>query len=121
VLLSTLFECLGFGAAVFVDEFGDEEDVVGARENGEGENGCVDGWQIVAGAVRDAGGEHDEADGEDLNGRVDFPKHRGPETTESGNDVDCSRADEDEDVATDYGYRYPKRYWKVRRQRLREY
>ena len=73
--MSTLFECVCFGAAVFVDEFGDEKDVMGAGKDGEGENGGVDGWEVVAGAVGDAGGEDDGGDGEDLDGRVDFSQH----------------------------------------------
>src|SRR5215204_5856670 len=67
--------CVYFGAAVFVDEFRDEEDVVSAREDGEGENGGVDGWEVPARTVRNAGGEDDCGDREDLYRRVDFPKH----------------------------------------------
>jgi hypothetical protein len=49
--LSTFLECFVFVAAVFIKEFGDEKDVVGAGEDGEGENGGVGGGEIVAGAV----------------------------------------------------------------------
>ena len=62
-------------AAVFVDEFGDEEDVMGAGENREGENGRVNRWEIVAGGVGETGGEHDCRDCQDLDGGIDFAEH----------------------------------------------
>ena len=72
---SPLFERLYLCTAVFVDEFGDEEDVMGTREDGEGEDGGVDGGEIVAGAIGDAGGEDDSGDGEDLDVCVDLAEH----------------------------------------------
>jgi hypothetical protein len=105
-------------AAVFVDEFGDEEDVMGAREDGEREDSGVNGRKVITGAVRDAGGENDQADGEDLYGGVDFAQQRGTEAAEAGDDVDGGRADEDEHVAADNCHCHPKRYRQMRRQRL---
>ena len=109
----SLFRRVGFRAAVFVDEFGDEKDVVGAGKDGEGEDGAVESREIVAGAVRDAGREHDGCNSEDLDGGVDFAQHRGAEAAEAGDDVDCRCADDDEDVAADHSNSYPKRDWKM--------
>ena len=108
-----LFGCVGFGAAVFVDEFGDEKDVVGAGEDGEGENDGVSGGEIVAGTVGKAGCEHYQDDGEDLDCSVDFSQHRRSKTTKAGDDVDGCGTHQNEDVAADDGDCYPERDRKV--------
>lgn len=64
-------------AAVFVDELGDEKDVVGAGEYGESEDDRVDGGQVVAGAVGHAGGEDNCGNRGDLDGGIDFPSNDG--------------------------------------------
>jgi len=86
---------------------------MGAGKDGEREDGRVDGGEVVAGSVRKARREHDRADGEDLDGGVDFPQHRRPETTKSRDDVDGCGANQNEDVAADDGYCYPKRHRKM--------
>ena len=63
-----------------------------AGKDGEGENCGVDGRKVPAGTVRDTGGEDDGGDGEDLDGRVDFPEHRRAEAAETRDDVDCRSA-----------------------------
>src|SRR6185369_17816307 len=115
-----LFECLYVRAAVFVDEFGDEKDVVGAGKDGQGEDGGVKRREIVAGAVRDARGEDDDCDGEDLDDGVDFSQHRGAKAAKSGDNVDGGRSNEDEYVAADDGNCHPERDGKMRWERLRE-
>ena len=118
--MSTLFECVSVLAAFFVEEFGDEEDVVATGENCEGEDGRVNGREVVAGAVRDTRGEHDCRNSHDLDGCVDLPQHRGTKAPEPGHDVNCCRSDENENVAADHGHCDPKRYRQVRRHWLRE-
>ena len=113
-----MIECVSVTAAVFVDEFGDEKDVVGAGKDGERENGRVYRGQVPAGALGNAGGEHDDADRSDLNGRVDFTQHRGAKAAKTGDDVDGRCADEDKNVAANHRHRYPERHRQVRRQRL---
>src|SRR4051794_8744943 len=102
--MSTLCECVYCLATVFIDEFGDEKDVVGAGKHREDENYGVNGGQVVAGTVRNAGGEDDGGYGDNLNGRVDFTEHRRPETAETGDDVDGGSADKDEHVPANHGH-----------------
>ena len=111
--MSTLFECVGFGAAILINEFGDEKDVVGAGEDGERKNGGVDGWKVIAGAIWHARREDNGGNGEDLNRSVDFSEQRWSKSAESCNDVDGGGADEDEYVAADHGNRHPKRNWEM--------
>jgi len=91
---------------------------MGAGEDGEGENGSVNRWEIVASAIRDAGGEDNGGDREDLDGRIDFPQHRGSKTAKARDNVDGGGTHEDEDIAADDGDSYPERNRKMRRQRL---
>src|SRR5215213_11167922 len=95
--------------AVFVDEFGDEKDVVSAGKHGEGEDGGVDRWQVVARTVRHAGGENNRGNRHDLYGGIDLPQQRRAKATKPRDDIDGRRANENKNVAANYGHSHPKR------------
>ena len=62
-----------------VQESGDEKDVVDTGKKGQGEDGGIDGGEIVAGADAGLGGKHDHGDGHDLDDGADLSQQRGPE------------------------------------------
>jgi len=74
---------------------------MGARKHGKGENCYVERGQVITSSVGYAGRQHDDADGHDLNGSVDFSQQRRPKTTKPGDDVDGSSPDDDENIPAD--------------------
>ena len=61
-------------AAVFVEQAGDKKHVMAARKDSKSENCHVQRRQIIAGPIRYASSEHDDADGDDLDERIDLPE-----------------------------------------------
>ena len=101
-------------SAILVEQLGDKEDVVTARKNCEGENGGVNGRKIVAGAVGDARGDHNQCNCHNLDGSIHLTQPGRAESSKSGNDINCCGSNENEHVPANNCHRYPKWDWQVR-------
>src|SRR5213592_1051313 len=95
--------------AVFVEQAGDEKDVMNARKQGEGEDGCIDRGKVIAGAEPRLRRQHYDGHSDDLYEGADFPGKRWLKRPEAGDHIDGGRADQDKDVATDHGDGDPER------------
>ena len=79
-----------------------------AGENGQGEDGGIDGGKVITRVVGDAGGEHYGRDAANLDGGVELAQPGRPEAAKAGHDIDGRGADNDEHVAADHGDRHPE-------------
>src|SRR5712691_2330901 len=84
-----------------------------AGKNCKSEYGGVDGWQVIAGVVRDAGGKHYGRDSNNLNGGVDLSEPGWPEPAEPGHDIYRGRAHDNKYVPANHDDSDPEGYRQV--------
>ena len=60
---------------ILVQEFRNEKHVMRAGKYRKGEDGGVNGGKVIAGSIRDASRQHDDADCDYLDRGVDFTQH----------------------------------------------
>src|SRR6266550_114693 len=108
-------------STIFVQQFGYEEDVVGAREDGKGENCSVDSGQVVTATLRNAGRKNNRGNCTDLYCGIDFSKPGGTKTAKPCNDIDSSSPHKDKYVTANDRDGHPKRHREVCRQGLGKY
>src|SRR6266404_8005534 len=87
------------------------------RQESEGENRSVHAGEVVPSADPSLGGQDYNRNCPDLNYRAELSQERRTERAKAADHIDCRRADQNENIAANYGDSHPEGNWEMFRQR----